>query len=165
MGAYFRKRPVLIGLIIITLSLLASIMLLTPAQPSPAEPNLIRPSGTLTIKISRTPPTPTPPSATPTLLLVDTVTPMDHQAIYLIQLSGAPDPEQRRLFVAVLNQTLNRPVEIVYEYGTVYNGFAVKLTPQEAAKVAEIDQVRQVSPDARRFPQDQSKRGNDQSTR
>lgn len=165
MCANVKKGLVLTGLIIIAISLLTSIILLIPAQPPPAEPDLIRPTGTLPTKILRTPPTQTVPSATPTSLLRGTVTPMDHQAIYLIQLRGAPDSEQRRLFVAVLNQTLNRPVEIVYEYSTVYNGFAVKLTPQEAAKVAKLDQVRQVLPDARRFPQDQSERGNDQSTR
>jgi hypothetical protein len=67
--------------------------------------------------------------------------------------------------VAVLNQTLNRPVEVIYEYGTVYNGLAVKLSPQEASKVAKLDQVQRVLPEAQRFPRDRANQENKRSTR
>jgi hypothetical protein len=163
MGINIRERLVLWSLIVITITLLLVIFLLAPPQLPPAEPDLIWPTSTLTLKNFNILPTQTVP---PTSLPTNTVMPMaEHQAIYLIQLRGLPDPEQRRRFMAVLNQLLNRPVEVVYEYGTVYNGLAVKLTPQEAAKVAKLDQVRQVLPDSQRFPQDQSKRENDRSTR
>jgi hypothetical protein len=166
MSINIRERLVLWSLMVITISLLVVIFLLIPPHLPPAKPDLILPTSTLTLKNLKILPTPTIPSNTPTSLLTSTVMPMaEHQAIYLIQLRGLPDPEQRRRFIAVLNQILNRPVDVVYEYGTVYNGLAVKLTPQEAAKVAKLEQVRQVLPDSQRFPQDQSQRGNDRSTR
>ena len=162
MGVNSRERLVLWGLIVIGISLLIGLFLLMSPQPPPAKPELIWPTNTLILKNSESLPTQT---VSPTSLPTNTVTPMtESQAIYLIQLRGLPDPEQQRRFLAVLNQLLNRPVEVVYEYGTAYNGLAVKLTPQEAAKVAKLEQVRQVLPDAQRFPQDQSKGENDKST-
>lgn len=160
-------RVKLISLISLVAAML--IFLLTTLSESSqfpsTEPVLIQPTHTLTFKNLESTPTRIFPPATPVLPTINPTTSMEHQVIYLIQLKGLPDPEQRRRFMDLLSQTLNRPVEVVYEYSAVYNGMAVKLTPQEAGKVAELDEVRQISPDSRRYPQDQSRGKTDQSTR
>jgi hypothetical protein len=160
-------RVKLIGLISLVVAVLIFLLMILskPSQSPSPELDLIQPTNTLSFKNLEFTPTRIFPSATPILPLVSPTVPMENQVIYLIQLKGLPDPEQRRHFVTVLNQTLNRPVEVVYEYGTVYNGLAVKLTPQEAVKVAKLDEVRQVLPDSRRYPQDQSKGDTDRSNR
>lgn len=62
-------------------------------------------------------------------------------------MKGQPDQEQQAQFLAQLERQLNRPVEVVYQYNTAYNGFALKLTPQEAEWVATLLRVRQVQAD------------------
>ena len=99
------------------------------------------------------------PTLTPTLTLTATsyYTPQnltEPRPIYLVQLKGQPDQEQQARFLAQLERQLNRPVEVVYQYNTAYNGFALKLTPEEAEWVATLPTVRQVQADLKRFPQD-----------
>jgi len=107
------------------------------------------------------------PTLTPTLTLTATssfYTPpnlAEPRPIYLVQLKGQPDQEQQAQFLAQLERQLNRPVEVVYQYNTAYNGFALKLTPQEAEWVATLPTVRQVQADLKRFPQDNLERDND----
>ena len=106
------------------------------------------------------------PTMTPTLTLTATsyYTPpnlAEPRPIYLVQLKGQPDQEQQAQFLAQLERQLNRPVEVVYQYSTAYNGFALKLTPQEAEWVATLPTVRQVQADLKRFPQDNLERDKD----
>lgn len=90
------------------------------------------------------------PTASPQVAPTSPITP---SAIYLIQFADKFDEAQQARFIAALTQTLGHPVEVVYQYKTVFNGLAVKLTPAEALKVSRMAGVRRVQPDASRYPQ------------
>jgi hypothetical protein len=106
------------------------------------------------------------PLVTPSLTLTMTSAPTlqnqtEPPTIYLIQLQGRPDSVQQAQFLTQLENQFNHPIEVVYQYNTTYNGFALKLTPQEAKWVATLPTVRQVQADLKRFPQDNPQQSND----
>lgn len=93
-------------------------------------------------------------AATATSPFVTPTNPVVTPTIYLIQLANKPDKAQQAQFIAALSQSLGRPVEVVYQYDTVFRGFAVKLTPAEVLKVSKMAGVRRVQPDVPRYPQE-----------
>jgi len=66
---------------------------------------------------------------------VDAVAYMDYLAV------------ERATAINATEATLNREVEVEYEYTAVLNGFATVMTPEEAAEVAKLDNVRIVQRD------------------
>lgn len=55
-------------------------------------------------------------------------------------------------FIAAMEQAVARPVNVKFQYKNVYNGMAVELTPQEAARVAKLPGVVHVEPDTMLYP-------------
>ena len=74
---------------------------------------------------------------------------LDPQAPASIAYLNYLQAEQRDALAAV-EATLNRSVEMAYQYLAALNGFAVRLSPQEAARVAGLPQVRAVYRDVER---------------
>lgn len=59
--------------------------------------------------------------------------------------------QQQDSFIATMQASLGRQVEVVFRYDAVLNGLAVRLTPQEAVSVASLSGVARVAPDEERF--------------
>jgi len=94
------------------------------------------------------------PSATPTVLIKTTRSSSStlNQQIYIIKLLGEPAQTQQEQFLQSLEKTLNRKVEVLYQYDVAYNGFAVWLTKAEAKTVATMPDVQRVTLDSERYP-------------
>lgn len=119
-----------------------------PVPPTSSPPDLASPTHPSA--------SPATPAASPGLTpAVSPTEPAAEVVIYLIQLEGRASREAQGRFIEAMEQTLKRPVEVVYQYTTVFNGMAVKLTAKEAVKVAGMEGVRQVQPDTRRYSQDE----------
>lgn len=58
---------------------------------------------------------------------------------------------QQAELVALMRSTLGRPITPVYSYYSAMDGFAVRLTPEEAARVEKLPNVSSVRPD-REYP-------------
>lgn len=83
------------------------------------------------------------------------------KGLYIVQVAGAPaavhdgDDRQRRTTLAERHDDVLRAVpgaEKVYDYGTVFNGFAARMTGAQAAELARADGVLHVWKDEIRQP-------------
>ncbi len=58
--------------------------------------------------------------------------------------------EQQALVIAQAEALIGRPLDVRFSYSFAFAGFAAEMTPAEAARIAALPDVRQVTPDAMR---------------
>lgn len=92
------------------------------------------------------------PLPQPSIMATSAQEPTAPYSIFIIQLKGEADANQQADFLEQVETLLERPVEVLYQYETAYNGMSVLLSKDEASQVSNLPTVQHVQPDFVRQP-------------